>query len=338
MKPGLRCIAFVLFGVAFSDAPAQYPYKTDTHKPVATYAIDAGGAKLQIDFAAGDLDLPQNDVVDRVRKAAIAVAEYYGRFPVSRMRILVIPVVGEDGVLQGTTWGGMGGWPGFTRLRIGQHTTKAELAADWIMTHEVVHTAFSSLPDDEHWLEEGIATYVEPIARAQTGELTAERVWGDMVAGMPNGEPAENDHGMNHTHTWGRTYWGGALFCLVADVEIRKQTGNRRGLQDALRGIVAAGETIDTERSAEEVLRAGDNATKTHVLEDMYAQWSQKPVKVDLDQLWSELGIDHSKGNIRFNPVAPLSRIRVMLTAPKENGVLSVSRTRATVSDGASRP
>jgi hypothetical protein len=41
------------------------------------------------------------------------------------------------------------------------------------MTHELVHTALASLPDDRRWMEEGNATYIEPIARTQAGELSA---------------------------------------------------------------------------------------------------------------------------------------------------------------------
>ena len=289
-----------------------------THTPVATYEIQAGGATLQIDFEAGEFDLPREEFAARIQKAALAVAGYYGRFPVARARILIIPVAGEDGILQGTTWGSRDGWPGFTRLRIGQHTTRAELESDWVTTHELVHMALASLPDDQHWLEEGIATYVEPIARARQGELTAEKVWADMVAGMPQGEPGAHDRGLNRTHTWGRTYWGGALFCLVADVEIRRQTKNAKGLQDALSAIVAAGGTIDTNWPVERLLRIGDEATGTRVLQEMYAAWSQRPVTVDLDQLWSQLGIDHSRGYLRLNSVAPLSTIRVRLTSPQE--------------------
>jgi hypothetical protein len=37
------------------------------------------------------------------------------------------------------------------------------------------------------------------------------------------------------------------MFCLVADVQIRKATGNRKGLQDALQAIVAAQGTIDAQ-------------------------------------------------------------------------------------------
>ena len=342
MREALRrtFFAFALLSIGASAGAGQASVRS--HKLVTTYSVQAGGADLQIDFEAGEFDLPRKEFVDRLQKSALTVALYYGRFPVPRARILIIPVAGEDGILQGTTWGGVGGWPGFTRLRIGQHTRHAELQSDWVIPHELTHMALASLPDDQYWLEEGIATYVEPIARAQTGELTAEQVWSGMVAGMPNGEPGADDHGMDHTHTWGRTYWGGALFCLVADIEIHKQTNDGMGLQDALRAIVAAGGTIDQERPVEELLRVGDRATKTHVLEEMYAQWSQKPVAVDLDRLWSQLGIvpsaDSSKGNIHFNSVAPLSRIRVRLTTLHETAVLPLAKTRAAVSNSASRP
>jgi len=138
---------------------------------------------------------------------------------------------------------------------------------------------------------------------------------------MPSGEPGANDRGMNRTHTWGRTYWGGALFCLLADVEIRKETKNQRGLQDALRGVVAAGGTIDTELPVDQVFREADKATGTRVLEEMYAKWSREPVRVDLDDLWKQLGVNELQGKIRFNSVAPLASIRVSLTTRPQRAV-----------------
>lgn len=50
-----------------------------------------------------------------------------------------------------------------------------------MMTHEMVHYAFSSMPNERHWIEESIATYVEPIAGVEAGELSAVKVWGDVV-------------------------------------------------------------------------------------------------------------------------------------------------------------
>jgi predicted metalloprotease with PDZ domain len=134
--------------------------------------------------------------------------------------------------------------------------------------------SFPNLPDENHWMEEGLATYVEPIARVEAGQLDAKTIWRDMMDGMPKGEPGAGDEGLDRTHTWGRTYWGGALFCLVADIEIRKETKNRKGLQDALRAIVAAGGTIDQDWPITRAIEIEEKATGTQVMRDMYATWS----------------------------------------------------------------
>jgi len=285
--------------------------------PRATHRIQIGGATLQVDFATGTLDLADDVILKRIETAARAVTTYYGRFPVSRARILIVPVEDRSGVVQGTTWGDVGGWPGFTRIRLGQHTTLQELAADWTITHELVHMAFPTLPDDQHWMEEGLATYIEPVARVQAGELPAKQIWRDMLDGMPKGEPAPGDEGLDRTHTWGRTYWGGALFCLVADVQIRIATSNRKGLQDALRAIVAAGGTIDQDWPLTRALEIGDKATGTHVLTEQYRSSSTSPVPVDLEMLWRQLGIQRSGEQVEFSSAAPYTKIREAITTLK---------------------
>lgn len=279
---------------------------------VATQSFEEGGATIRVEFAAGDIDLKQDAMMAWVRRAAHAVSVYYGRFPVKQEGVLIEPVPGDD--VHGTTWGGVRGVQGFTRIRFGQHTTQQELDRDWVMTHEMVHTAFPDLDDDQHWLEEGLATYVEPVARVQSGQIPVEKLWGDMVSGMVHGEPEEGDQGLDHTHSWGRTYWGGALFCLAADVRIREETKNRKGLQDALRAIVEAGGTIDTKMSLEHALEVGDKATGTHVLEEMYRRWSGTAVPVDLDEMWKRLGVRQSGRGVEFDAKAPLAGVREAIT------------------------
>jgi hypothetical protein len=315
--------------VAQSAAPPQPPdhpqgpppgWAPRWNQPIASsQTLQVGGATLQVDFAVGALDLTPAQILPWIQRAAQALTVYYGRFPVARVRVLIVPVADKAGVLQGTTWGDMGGYPSFTRMRLGQHTTENDLAEDWTVTHELVHSAFPSLPDDQHWMEEGLATYIEPIARVQAGELSAKQVWRDMIDGMPKGEPATGDKGMDRTHTWGRTYWGGGLFCLVADVNIRKQTHNRKGLRDALQAIVAAGGTIEHDWPLTKALEIGDKATGTTVLTDQYKQWSSSPSPVDLPALWKELGVgassDRDAGAV-FDPHAPLTQIRDAIMTP----------------------
>lgn len=278
-------------------------------KIVDSREVKVRGGTLQVDFAEGQLDEPQA-ILRRIESAASAVVAYYGRFPVPKVRVLVVPVAGRRGVVQGTTWGDMAGFPSMTRLRVGEHTTDEDLRDDWTTTHELVHTGFPTLLDDQHWMEEGLATYVEPLARVMTRELTARQVWHDMVRDMHQGEPAASDEGLDRTHTWGRTYWGGAMFCLVADVAIRQQTHNRKGLRDALRAIVDHGGTIDQNWDLPRALAIGDVATGTHVLTEQYAKWKDAPVMVDLPTLFAELGLRLDGDELVFVPNAPLAQIR----------------------------
>jgi hypothetical protein len=306
-----------LGGGAVTNAAAQRPQGgPGMPGPVAsTHMLQVGGTTLQVDFAAGGFDLPAEAILQHVDKAAKAVAAYYGKFPVAGARVLIVPVANDRGILQGTTWGGVRGWPAFTRLRIGQHTTQGDLDDDWMMTHELVHMAFPSLPDDQHWMEEGLSTYVEPVARVQTGELKAEQIWRDMVRDMGKGEPRDGDKGIDVTHTWGRTYWGGAMFCLMADVAIRRETHNKMGLQDALRAIVDQHGTINHDWDLPKALAMGDEATGTHVLMRQYEEWKDKPVTVDLPKLWAELGIKWvDGGTVTFDDAAPGAGIRKGIT------------------------
>ena len=314
---GRRRLLYAGFGLAASSVLVPrflHGFQPWRGTVVDSKNITVGGAALQVDFGAGDLDLPHDAVVLWVRRAAEAVSHYYGRFPVSSMRVLVLPS-GGSGVHNGTTWGNVGGMPAFTRIRVGEHITAEQLRDDWMMTHELVHTGLPSLPEQHHWLEEGTAVYVEPIARVQAGQLPEERVWRDMIRDMPQGQPRTGETGLDRTPTWGRTYWGGAGFCLLADIEMRKQTQNRKGLQNALRGIVEAGGTIAHEWEIVPTLQTGDSATGTKVLTQLYNRMSDNAVPIDFDGLWKQLGVVESNGSISFNAKAPLADIRQAIFA-----------------------
>jgi hypothetical protein len=209
-------------------------------KDEMTSSLLIGNARIDIRIEGSTLQLPAKNIFRWVNSAAESVTAYYGRFPVPQISIRITPFEGR-GVRNGMAFGDRGGR---ITIRVGKETSPSELASDWMLTHEMVHLAFPSVDEKHHWIEEGIATYVEPIARIHAGHLKAEQMWLDLVRDMPQGLPQVGDRGLDHTHTWGRTYWGGALFCLLADVEIRRQTNNGKGLEHALRGILDAGGDI----------------------------------------------------------------------------------------------
>jgi hypothetical protein len=278
--------------------------------------ITSGGATIQVAFAPGRFDVGRDAVIAWISNAADAVSRYFGRFPVPNARLMVRPTEGRSGVFHGTTFGGS---HPFTRISVGQSATAAQLSDDWMMTHELIHMTFpdvSANSDEHHWMEEGMATYIEPIARAQTGRMTTERVWGDFARDMPQGLPEPGDRGLDRTPTWGRTYWGGALFWMLADVQIREATHGRKGLQDAMRGILAAGGNITEDWTIERVIETGDKSTGTTVLADLYMQMKATAVRTDLDDLWRRLGVLAKNGAVTFDDHAPLSEIRRAITSP----------------------
>lgn len=245
-----------------------------------------------------------------VDRAADAVSNYYQRYPVKHVDIYLKLRLGS-----GVGGGHAEGWDGpRIYISVGRNTSRAVFDDDWVLTHEMVHLAFPSVPRYNHWIEEGLATYVEPIARARVGQLTPERIWGDMLEGMPNGLPQAGDAGMDHTPTWGRTYWGGALFCLTADVEIRRRTHEQKGLEDAVRGILNKVGNIELDASLIDLFRVGDESTGVSVLVPLYEDWKDKPVTPDLAKFWQELGVQSKDGKTALDENAPLAPERRAIT------------------------
>ena len=137
-----------------------------------------------------------------------------------------------------------------------------------------------------------------------------------MIRDMPQGLPKEGDRGMDNTHTWGRTYWGGALYCLHAEVAIREQTSNQRGLQHALRGILEKVGSIQEEVELGPVLAAGDKATGTRVMTELYGRMKDQPEPMDLPELWKALGVSWVDGEVTYDDKARLAAVRRAIVTP----------------------
>ena len=269
--------------------------------------LEVGGGKIDVNFSVKTSADFEARVMTWVKSAAEAVTKYFGRYPVSHV-VVRVDLDEGDRVDSGKTFGNSEG--GFITIRVGRATSAARFYSDWMLTHEMVHLAFPSVAEEHHWAEEGLATYVEPIARVMIGNLRAEQVWSDLLRDLPQGLPNDGDRGLDFTHTWGRTYWGGALFYFLADIEIHRRTANAKGLRDALRGILEAGGSISDDWELERAFRVGDAATKTTVLQDLYAQMRAAPHPVSLDELWRKLGVKRNDNAVVLQKDAPLAAAR----------------------------
>jgi hypothetical protein len=274
---------------------------------IAPAVVVVPGGRIEVTVEASPPALSRTDLLSWVEGSAKAVASYYGAFPVPRVRLGIHP--GSPGKIgAGRTWNTPEG-PAIA-IFVGDATSKADLLEDWELTHEMVHLAFPSMGPRQAWIEEGLATYVEPIARARAGRAKTDEIWRWLVWGLPQGDAAVAKSGLDGARGQGATYWGGALFCFLADVEIRKRTENRKSLDDALRGIVRAGGNVTVSWDLPRTFAEGDRATEVPVLSELYGRMGKQPMASNATALLASLGVSGDRSAVVLDDAAPLSAIR----------------------------
>jgi hypothetical protein len=305
---GVLCATFVLCWPRYAEA--------------AVAVLSVAGVDIRADLDASAFRGGAGPLQTWITRSAQIVAGYYGRFPTTSLRIRVVPEDG-DGVRSGKTFGYNGG---LIRVQVGRDVTEEQLRNDWVLVHEMIHLALPEVGDDHLWLSEGLAVYIEGVARVQAGNRTQADMWAEEIRSMPRGLPQPGDRGLDHTHTWGRTYWGGAMFCLLADVEIHRRTQNRFGLQDAVRAIAHESGGLIAQWPIERVLKTGDAAVGAPVLESLYAEMKDAPVRPDLLGLWRKLGVEPDGASVRLVDNAPLAEVRRSILQPRD-GIIPAKRT-----------
>jgi hypothetical protein len=270
------------------------------------------GASIDIAIGKGQRAVRDDEILAWVREGASDVIEVLGRFPIRRLQVIVAS--GGPYAVGSAVTMGMGGASIF--VVVGERTRPADLLRDWVMTHEMLHVAFPNMGARQNWMEEGLSTYLEPLLRARRGRRDPAQLWTDFVKAMPQGLPREGDQGLDATMTWGRRYWGGALFWLYVDLEIRKRTGGSRSVDDMLRAILAEGGNVALRWDVARLARVAEAATGVAAFREIYDEWSHKAITPDLASLWTSLGVKPDKaGRVVFDELAPLAAIRRDLTA-----------------------
>jgi hypothetical protein len=277
--------------------------------------VEEGEARIYLEVPRGALNVDPRAVQAWVQRAVSGVARYYGRFPLPRVTILVIPVAGPR-ILFGSALGNGGA---AIQVLVGRDTPEHRFAHDWILTHETVHLGFPNLGPGHEWMEEGLATYLEPIIRARQGIRSEAELWRELQEGFAQGTLTDQEPGYEASQTWAHVYWGGALFFFLADLEIRVRTGSERNLSHALRGILDDGGDIRTHRPIPRLLRAADEATGVGVLSDLYQSLGASNSKrVDVDRLLKDLGVLGSDASLRLDAEAEKAWLRrELLTEPR---------------------
>jgi hypothetical protein len=302
-------------------------YVIESHElRVATYTtfgardvrkLDTPGSSLRMALLDGPLALGAERMARWVEIAFGAVKAFYEQAPDSEVLVVIAPLPKQRGVKFGRLLPESA--PGIVLL-VGETTTERDLAEDWMLTHELFHVGTPSYGAKSGWFDEGLATYFEPLIRARAGLHREQAVWEEFASEMPRGLHALTKIGLAKGESRDDIYWGGGLFCLLADVEARRRTDGKKGLEDGLRAVLRAGGNSSVVWALDETLRAMDQGISLPVLGELARRHVDAGASVDFDGLLRELGVvvtkpgrgarPGSRATVRLDDSAPLAAVR----------------------------
>ncbi len=242
------------------------------------------------------------------------VGSYYGHFPMGPVALGLVPEPGDE-TRFGLTRPGVGA---AIVIYLGE---KMKLEDDWVLVHEMIHLGFPTLPREYRWIEEGLATYIEPLAKSRVGVQTEAAAWADLAAHMPLGVVPKGSPSLGGTRhgAWRRMYWGGAIVMMLTDLEIRKRTENKLGLEDALRAVLDAGGNDGEHWTLEQVVQAMERVVPKGWLLEWFKHHHESAATFDLDAIWKRMGVRIDGKNVTFDDRAPEAAFRREISRSRRN-------------------
>lgn len=108
-----------------------------------------------------------------VHENAELIGAFAGAFPVDATLIVLIPIPGDGGPVFGRVQPSIA--PTLLAF-VGASSATSALEEDWILVHELLHLTFPPVSQRDRWIDEGIATYFEPVLRARGPDLRGRDV------------------------------------------------------------------------------------------------------------------------------------------------------------------
>jgi hypothetical protein len=279
-----------------------------------TERLSVGGATIHVELLGPPLAMTDAGAVAWVGNAAGCVATLFGRFPVDAT-VFVVPVRGADGVVFGRVFSLAGA---SVALLFGADTRAESAHDDWVVVQELFHLGTPSFVGEGHWLEEGLATFYEPLLRERAGWMSEADLWKHFAEEMPRGvRKAGTPPSIEERDDIDSTYWGGALFSLMAAVRILQETRGERSLDDALRAALAQEGDATHQARVQDFLRTGDQATGAQVLSQLHSDFAMHGAPIDLEALFRSLGVEltGNPGALHLRDDAPLAWVRRALAS-----------------------
>jgi hypothetical protein len=275
--------------------------------------IEIPGANFRL-AAIGNLSNRQKTKLEQwVKESVASVTAVTGRLPQANPQVLVVPIgprneaVVHAQVLRG---GGLA-----TVFYIDETRSMGEFSGDWTATHEFSHMLLPYISTRDRWLSEGLASYYQNVLRARDGRLSDTEAWQNLYEGFKRGENNTNGGSLAQATRSGRgatmrVYWSGAALMLMADIQLRQQSGGLQSLDTALDAL--SGCCLENGRTwrARSMFAQLDRLTKTDIFMGLYQDHVHANGFPDIRSNWENLGIQTRHNQVVLSEDAPQVDIR----------------------------
>jgi len=234
---------------------------------------------------------------------AQAVERYLGDYPVKQTQVIVIEKTKQK---HGPVpWGDFSRGNGFgIRFVIVPSYEIKEFYADWTATHEFSHQLLPKLNYDDIWLSEGLSSYLQYVLMGQAGTLEIDKAWYRIYKGLKRGEKGTENVGeeklkfaADRRRSGGRAgrtmriYWSGAAYFLNADLQLRKQSNGKVGLNDILLKLNQCCVPAEKIWTGAELAKKLDELAQSNIFLPSYWKMANSAEFPDYKSTFSELGI-----------------------------------------------
>jgi hypothetical protein len=267
-----------------------------------------GDPALTLAVPPGATEIASEQLAAWVSAVAESNRRFWARSPTQGGLVVLVPSQ-RGGVPFGRVLS-LGG--AVVTVLVGKQATPQDLYDDWVLMHEFIHLGSPLMRDTGAWLNEGIATFYEPVLRARAGWKSEDEVWREWMSQMPRGMPAMTGLGLENAGRGG-IYWGGALFVLMAEIESLQASGGRIGFSDCLRTVLAEGADVTVKWHTMKLLDRCDSLLGKEVVATLAKQHIEKGSAMDLDGLWRRLGISIEGDAVHYDDSAELAWLRPLI-------------------------
>ena len=278
------------------------------------------GGTLRLSILDGASDAQRAMLQAWLAHVSRATLSAYGKLPLEDVQVLIVPDRDTNDEAVGFGQSSRGQGHALT-LFIDPDKSPGAFDRDWVAVHELSHLFHPYLDDEGSWLAEGLATYYQNVLRARAGLLTPAEAWEQIDYGFARGRGATRAGDVplgasGERPNFMRVYWSGTAYWLEVDAELRRASGNRLDIDEALHRFDDC--CLPSYRAWEpaEFVAKLDALMGTDVFRKHFDAYANRRDFPDLKPLYARLGLVRAGDALRFDDAAPDAGVRVAIMAP----------------------